>query len=237
MREPSGPGSPPSKLSENLNQHLEMYALAAAAAGVSLLALTRPAEAKIVYTKTHRVIGYNGVYELDLNHDGVVDFLIQQYGTSSSNRLLAKEALGNALAGNVKSNTQFRSVRHYASALKLGEWIGRRQHFISGGRNGETMVWFWEDPDIGQPHTYGKWINVDRRYLGLKFVIKGKTHYGWARLNVNHVLGDIAATLTEYAYQTTPNRSLRAGQTTEERQASIPNQNPDTGLPQATLGA
>lgn len=76
MGESSTPSTTPSQLSAKLNHRLNMYALAASAAGVSLLAMGQPSEAKIVYTKTHQVIGGNGVYALDLNHDGVVDFLI-----------------------------------------------------------------------------------------------------------------------------------------------------------------
>jgi len=48
-----------------------MYALAASAAGVSLLALAQSSEAKVAYTKVHQVIGTNGIYSLDLNHDGI----------------------------------------------------------------------------------------------------------------------------------------------------------------------
>lgn len=59
-------------LSESVRQQLKMYALAASAAGVGTLALSQPSEAKIVYTKTHRVIGEH--YRLDLNHDGTADF-------------------------------------------------------------------------------------------------------------------------------------------------------------------
>jgi hypothetical protein len=51
-----------------------MYALAASAAGVSLLALASPAEAKIVYTKTHRLLPGGKEIFLDLNHDGTNDF-------------------------------------------------------------------------------------------------------------------------------------------------------------------
>jgi hypothetical protein len=71
-------------LSESVHQQLNMYVLAASAAGVGLLALAQSAEAKIVYTKTHVVIGTNHVYALDLNHDGVVDFKID----SPDNRFL-----------------------------------------------------------------------------------------------------------------------------------------------------
>jgi hypothetical protein len=58
-----------------------MYTLAASAAGVSLLALVHPAEAKAVYTKVHQVIGPDGSYKLDLNHDGITDFTILEMQT------------------------------------------------------------------------------------------------------------------------------------------------------------
>jgi hypothetical protein len=61
-------------LSEALHHHLNMYAIAAGAAGVGILALAQPAEGKIVYTPAHKnaVLGIN----LDLNHDGIADFRI-----------------------------------------------------------------------------------------------------------------------------------------------------------------
>ena len=221
-------------LSDSVHHQLNMYALAASVAGVGLLALTPPAMAKIVFTKAHQIIGCNGIYELDLNHDGIVDFLIQQTGycnsTGSINqRLLAKEALGNGVEGD----------KQYASALKVGEAIGPHQHFTSGRTNGATMVYIHKFEDSSTQRTYGKWINVNNRYLGLKFKIKGKTHYGWARLSVHDTLGKINATLTGYAYETVPKRLIRAGQTnggsaTDQANPEAP---PDTTLGALSLGA
>jgi hypothetical protein len=156
-----------------------MYALAASAAGVGLLALTPPAAAKIVFAKAHQVIGCNGIYELDLNHDRLVDFLIQQIGYCNSygtinQMLLAKGALGNTVEGS----------KRYASALKAGQGIGSNQHFTSGATNGATMGYIHKFADSSSQRSYGKWINVNSRYLGLKFKIKGETHHGWARLSV-----------------------------------------------------
>jgi hypothetical protein len=237
MKPGSRPPRTPSTLSDSVHHQLTLYALAASAAGVSLLALTRPVEAKVVYTKTHQDIGTNGIYELDLNHDGMVDFLLQQFGTSSlnSNRLLADEALGNAVAG---SHSR-KSIRHYASALKPGARIGPGERFIKGGNNGETMAWIWVDPDGGSYHTYGKWIDLKNRYLGLKFKINGSTHYGWARLSVHNAGTRISATLTGYAYETVPNRSIRAGQTSRvsATEPTSPAAEPGTTLGALSLGA
>jgi hypothetical protein len=75
MKRSSGPRKT-AHLSEPAHHQLNMYALAAGAAGVGVLALTQPVEAKIVYTPAHRVIGPDSRYLLDLNHDGITDFTI-----------------------------------------------------------------------------------------------------------------------------------------------------------------
>ena len=60
----------------------------------------------------------------------------------------------------------------------------------------------------------GDWYNVTGHYLGLKFFIHGKAHYGWARFNVLITIEyGIGATLTGYAYETIPNKPIIAGKT------------------------
>src|ERR1700724_1109078 len=66
----------PANLSESIDQRLNMYAIAASAAGAGMLALALPAQARIVYTPTHRTIKTHDVFHLDLNHDRIDDFLI-----------------------------------------------------------------------------------------------------------------------------------------------------------------
>jgi len=55
------------ELSKPLTHQLNMYALAAGAAGVGLLALSPSAEAKIIYTPAHAKI--TTPLPIDLNHD------------------------------------------------------------------------------------------------------------------------------------------------------------------------
>src|ERR1700680_291270 len=73
----SGNGRKAVSLASGLEKSLSAYASAAVAAGVSLLAMTNSAEAKIVYTPAHTNIPVSnqGVsVTLDLNHDGIADF-------------------------------------------------------------------------------------------------------------------------------------------------------------------
>jgi len=194
-----------------------MYAFAASAAGVTLLALSQPCAARVIYTRTHKIIGWNGVCNLDLNHEGVADFLILEASSDyqPSNGLFAKEAVGNAVVG----YPGFQTWSNLALALKrgarIGPVLGAKQRFVSHGYLGEMMVSRFTT-DNG-PGTNGLWVNVRNRYLGLRFKIDGKTHYGWARLSVK--LGQrplITATLSGYAYETVPNRPIVAGQTGED---------------------
>jgi len=192
----------PSKLPDPLRQRLNMYALAASAAGVSVLALTPTAEAKIIYTKVHQVIGPNGIYPLDLNHDGIIDFLIEE-SSSGRARLAAQAAMGNAVETN----------KYAAVALKKGAPIG--PHQLLWGSNswvGQYMAW-QACTTYGSCYMAGPWLNAKSRYLGLGFQIEGKTHYGWARLSVQAQGYQITATLTGYAYETVANKGIRAGQT------------------------
>jgi len=116
------------KVCESLHHQFNMYALAAGAAGVGLLALAQPAEAKIVYTPTHHVIGKNGRYKLDLNHDKITDItLVDTYGCNTDycyGRLSAIPAGGNGVEG----KRGFLSIP-YAYALKHGALVGPKQPF------------------------------------------------------------------------------------------------------------
>ena len=59
---------------------------------------------------------------------------------------------------------------------------------------------------------FGPWKNKQNRYLGLKFVIAGEVHYGWARLSESCWGYRNSAVLTGYAYETIPNQPIKAGQ-------------------------
>jgi hypothetical protein len=203
----------PSKLSHSVHHQLNMYAIAASAAGIAALALAQPSEAKIVYTKTHHVIGWNRAYQLDLNHDGIIDFLILHFGSSSRSggTLSAKEAFGNAIEGSWVGTTRGSSAFPYDAALKPGTMIGPGQGFITCPCNGELMAQF------GGGDWRGNWANVRNRYLGLRFQIHGKNHYGWARLSVQlDRKRRLTALVTGYAYETLTDKGLRAGQTTSD---------------------
>ena len=67
-------------------------------------------------------------------------------------------------------------------------------------------------------YSRGYWAgNLKNRYLGVRFQLKGQTHYGWIRLtvttNVKSGRPSLEATITGYAYETIPGKSIIAGAT------------------------
>ena len=70
-----------SRLNQKLDRKLTAYMAAAGAAGVSMLALAQPAEAKVVYTNANLNIGNVAI---DLNNDGINDFrfFLERYSTN-----------------------------------------------------------------------------------------------------------------------------------------------------------
>jgi hypothetical protein len=189
-------------LSDSILHQLNLYALAATAAGVGVVALAQSADAKIVYTKTHVVIGTNHIYDLDLNHDGIADFKIDNHSFFTDTIVATLSAVP-AQANNAVVGRQLQiGSPYYAYALTWSVAIGPKRPFAGG-----WMAWS-DGANRG-----GRWVNVRSRYLGLKFRIKGKIHYGWARLNVTVGGSRITATLTGYAYETIPNKPIIAGST------------------------
>jgi hypothetical protein len=63
----------------------------------------------------------------------------------------------------------------------------------------------------------GPWLNggkgVKHRYLGFKVTIKGRFHFGWARMTVTTTPYGFTATSTGYAYETIPNKAIIADKT------------------------
>jgi hypothetical protein len=222
MKRSSGPRKTASNLSESVHQQLSVYAVAAVVAVVSVLALTQPSEAKIVYTPANVVLscpharrdanivgivgGCNQQYNLDLNHDGVTDFTIAVHTEDSGICNIGASADELPASGNGAIGSG-----GYAAALMQGAPIGHSQQFQGSRR---TMAFDGVEPDCREIHG-GPWFNVTDGYLGLSFRRNGRTHYGWARLNVyvSAKEGFSQATLTGYAYETIAGKSIIAGQT------------------------
>ena len=208
------PIRPSSNFSEPITQRLNMYALAAGAAGVGMLASAQPAQARIVYTPANVPIVQNGgPVELDLNHDGIGDFQFSNVYTTERKRPPEGFHQSSLAVYPTQQSNRVRAVESHgafeAAALHKGKDVGPHSPFqpaqsalimvaCAGGTSGGGCG--------------GEWLKVKQAYLGLKFVIKGKAHFGWARIRL---VGESNPTIVGYAYETVPNKRIITGQKKE----------------------
>ena len=175
-----------------------------------MLALARPASAEIVFTPANITIGPGQNYDLDLNNDGTIDFTIMnQFKSNSSlgNLFVQNVGSANAVAGHLVNSGGFPWAYAFSSGFRVTK---AARHFTSGRA---TMAWVREGQFRSNwggswPGTYGF---GGFGYLGLKFTINGKIHYGWARLYTDLSFTQ-TTTLTGYAYETTPSKAIKTGQ-------------------------
>jgi hypothetical protein len=214
------------KISDSLDRQLNTYALVASAAGVSVLALAGASEAKVIYTETHQVTRAGVPLYIDLNHDGIKDFVLRTRYYWGSYFSAGLDASGYRNNNNAVAGRRFKSSGGYffsaASALPAGARIGPERKFPV--HHPFMAVELFNRIHTSQYSDVGPWAGkgkgVRNRYLGLKFVVHGKVHYGWARLSVtlghHRQFDDVSGTLTGYAYETIPNKPIIAGQTKGE---------------------
>jgi hypothetical protein len=186
-------------LSREIETRLRAYALAAAGSGIGLLALVQPSEAEIVYTPADVTITNRrgATYNLDLNGDGITDFVLG--GGIDATTFYVRGLKGNELLGHRSAGSSV----CYASALKEGRIIG----------SGDPLRWCVDF--VLDELVPGFWRNVRDRYLGFKFKVDNEIYYGWARLGVSVNGSRVTAHLTGYAYESVPDKPIKAGQTSE----------------------
>jgi hypothetical protein len=196
---------PKAKVNARLDKNLAAYFTAASAAGVALLATAPPATAEIVYTPRHVTIGAQSTFQLDLNHDGVIDFELQRCNET------CQSGHGSVLHVVLPVHGNQVEGGNEAGVIPQRGAIGPGQRFTSSTINYGVFMATGGQYDGGY-WFFGAWANQTDKYLGLKFLIDGQVHYGWARMTVTSTgFGNYTAVLSGYAYETTPNKGIPAG--------------------------
>lgn len=191
-------------MNKDLQKRLAKYTAAAAA-----LVSATGANAQIVYTDVNPDFTHPGNETgvgLDMNNDTNFDFAIfsgdSTYSTGNRVRYTVIAPYGTAAASNAIAG-EAPSGYNYALALNSGDMIDNTLNWIAATN---TMAY---NVDSSNPYNEN-WNGVTDKYLGLKFVSGGNTYYGWARMDVQ-AIGDVW-TLKDYAYNSTANGSITAGQ-------------------------
>lgn len=225
----------PSPINARLDRSLLAYAVAAAAAGVGVSALSEPAQARIIATPVNISIPENGgIIQFDVNRDGIPDF-----GLSANIYEFAgtPPPLGNfsswvsvvpAQNGNEVWEVSSNQIE-CAAAVHAGNVIGVRRPF----KPGPLLMMIATGSATRGRSSHCPWRGTHPPYLGLKFLINGEVHYGWAR-----VISVIRSTvLTGFAYETIPGKPIVAGATQDDDDLSSRSEVPAPPLAaQKTLG-
>jgi len=170
-----------------------------------------PATASIIWSGTiEQQLGVGPVsytYPLDINDDGVDDFIFNHY---------SQQLFFDPIDGNAGITHQIADGNYYHDdyvTLSAGILVGSNpedlSHYWWGGEDMLVgYMWFYYGLDFK-----GSFVNTTG-YLGLSFDIEGETHYGWLRLS--HDLdapngGYLHLTVHDWAWETEPNTPIVAG--------------------------
>ena len=203
-----------------LGRHLEknLLAYAAAATGAVLVSAAPSAGAQIVYTPSNTPFPLNHQNQgpvfttLDLNNDGVPDFTFAMSSTAhfSSIGYTTRFKLYMKVVPDQTGNEVVQgSLAPTASAVPAGVTIGPKEKFVADGYMVHQV--YSRQGQINQ--SSGTWQPVEFAYIGLKFMINGQVHYGWARVKFPYPYGYKYPSIYGYAYESTPNTPIVTGQT------------------------
>jgi hypothetical protein len=220
------------RLATNLEKRLAAYALAAGAAGVGAIIGAPLAEAQVVFTNTWVPISpTTTTTNIDLNNDGVVDFVLSQSRTCTT----GTNAGGCRFVMNILPQASQNAVlgaKTYASALASGVSVGSNGPFQAGKR---FMAKGADEATSSGGTRYsslGQWKQATNLFVGVKFTIAGETHYGWIRVDLDATDAGFYGAISGYAYQSTANEPIKTGQKSgTDSKPSGRRARPTAGLP------
>jgi hypothetical protein len=206
-----------SPLGATLERKVTTYVKAATAAGIGLAIAPQVSEARIIYTPVDIKLYPNQHYSLDLNHDGITDFVIFDSRHINFACSQSRSHVENYVVVPLNQSHGARGSSELVSALYRGDPIGPGSRFFATGRGWlASRTYGWEHYILNickfASNYRGRFYNVKNRYLGLKFIINNQTHFGWTRLSIHFVRGlGLKIRLTGYAFQTKPDKLIVAG--------------------------
>jgi hypothetical protein len=186
------------------------------AAALAFLAGIGKADGQVVYTDVDPdllVEAPEGLFYLDIDNDAIDDFLVSAssaavYLLSSGGESILYNVKGifayplssNAVAGNPGDMPGFQ----YPDMLGTGVLVNAALNFQSAPFQSMVYSFILEGETGAFPIIQeGEWMGgATDKFLGLRFLKEGNTHYGWLRLDV--AADHSSFTIKDYAYDATP---------------------------------
>lgn len=168
------------------------------------------ANAQIVYTNVNPDATSSGGYNLDLNNDGITDFIITHTtSTISGSPNCSGTKTNNFIKVSPTGNNQCATNKLVANTIinsSLLTWNSSANQVIA------SSIWHCGFHPNGWSWTAsypGHWSNSVIGYMALKITVNGNTYYGW--LGMNTFLAS-TFTIKDYAYNSIPNQPILAGE-------------------------
>jgi len=185
------------------------------APGAPGLAKSSAVAATIIYTDLNPDVTkicnqYNTpqTFNLDLNKDGTIDFQIGGYANHISFNLSVGVAISSLNTNKVACGSL--PPDSLPLAMNPGTAISSNLNWVNVKQPLGMVLRAYHSPNI---HWWGNWTDSTDHYLGLKIIKGSNTYYGWVRLSVSVTAGQSSVTIKDYAYNSTPNQQILAGQT------------------------
>jgi hypothetical protein len=159
-------------------------------------------------------------YPLDLNNDGLLDFNITAYrevthydGCSCDYCHCLDDIMNRVSITALNDNSVI--IGPSGTALISGSNISSLSEWSIGVLGNFSLksasVGCYDITGQCVIRTEGDWPNSSDRYLGLRIISNGQTYYGWARLSVFVDKSEASFKIKDYAYESTPGKSIHAG--------------------------
>jgi len=209
----------------SLNKYFKLFKMKKSILTFLTFCTTTAAFSQVVYTELTTPITINSTYagegyNVDFNNDLTPELTI--YANKADTVIGGFiQAVITGVAVNTYGNTYIAGTTQLlgtetllvADSINNVQSIGATQNYI----NSATPAFY---PSVGlsvdaaQPSgtaitNVGKFRGVGYKYVGVRFEISGANHYGWIR--VSCTTGSTSGTIHSYAYETTPNTSIIAG--------------------------
>ncbi len=178
--------------SKNFSKKMAQYgALSLAIAGVA------DASGQIVYTDVNPdfVGGSGASLDIDFDGDGTTDVTILQSNNGNYELVQALPYSTNGVLAASNSGYFYASNLAYGAAISSGAGSFRSFGSLCAGPG----------------YLGSQFCGAGEAYLGIEFDISGNTHYGWVRVDV---LDSSNFIVMDYAYESTPNQAIAAGDST-----------------------
>jgi hypothetical protein len=193
------------------HRHLGLYTIAAL---VSLLVLTQPSAARIIYVPTNVTLNGNGAIALPLSGE-TAQFIIQEIAGSGSCGSVGEEHYATVTVTPTVGNSVVANEGD-AAALSFGNQIGPGSFYGAQALMAQDLTVFGPPPCPRHGSSGGLWRDADA-YLGLEVKFRGRIYYAWAHvvtgLDNNQTVFSVQ--LEGYAYETIPGQPINAGQTSD----------------------